>query len=57
MTTGTAEAIWMQDEIGTLESGKAADIVILEGNPLEDLYDLLKVNLVIKGGEIVVNNM
>jgi imidazolonepropionase-like amidohydrolase len=57
MTTGTAEAIWMQDEIGTLESGKAADIVILEGNPLEDLYDLLKINLVIKGGEIVVNKM
>jgi imidazolonepropionase-like amidohydrolase len=31
--------------------------VILEGNPLEDLYDLLKVNMVIKGGEIVVNKM
>lgn len=42
-------------ELGTLEPGKLADIVILDGNPLADLYDLLNVTVVIKGGTIVAD--
>jgi imidazolonepropionase-like amidohydrolase len=57
MTEHTARAVFMEDEIGSLEPGKKADVVILDGNPLEDLFDLLNVELVIKDGQIVVNKM
>ena len=57
MTTGTAKAVGLESEIGTLEAGKVADVVILDGNPLEDLYDLLNVDLVIRGGEIVIDKL
>jgi imidazolonepropionase-like amidohydrolase len=42
-------------ELGTLEPGKLADIVILDGDPLVDLFDLLNVRVVVKGGTVVVD--
>ena len=46
----------MEDEIGTLEAGKAADMVILDGDPLDDIYDVLHIGMVIQGGRVVVDN-
>jgi len=46
----------MEDEIGTLEKEKLADIVVVEGNPLEKIDILAKadnIKLVIKDGKIV----
>jgi len=57
MTEHTAKAVFLEDEIGSLEAGKAADVVIVDGNPLENSFDMLNVDLVIKGGDIVVNKM
>ena len=57
MTEHTARAVFLEDEIGTLDAGKAADVVIIDGNPLENIYDLLNVELVVKGGVVVVNKM
>ena len=45
----------MQDEIGTLEPGKRADIVLLAGNPLEDFHNMLKTRVVLKAGRVVVD--
>ena len=42
-----------QDQIGTLDPGKLADLVLMDGNPLTDIHDLLKVVTTIQGGEIV----
>jgi imidazolonepropionase-like amidohydrolase len=56
MTRNAAATVHKSDEVGTLEAGKLADIVILDGNPLEDVTSLLKVTTVIKGGEVVVEN-
>jgi imidazolonepropionase-like amidohydrolase len=52
MGEGAARSALRQD-IGTLEPGKAADIVLIDGNPLTDLDDLMNVMVTIKGGRIV----
>ena len=56
MSRNAAIAIGRLDELGTVEAGKLADFVLLDGDPLDDPYDLLNVSMVIKGGEIVVDN-
>ncbi|MFC1475732.1 amidohydrolase family protein [Candidatus Zixiibacteriota bacterium] len=45
------------DELGTIEPGKIADLLIVNGNPLEDLPDALTdVRMVIHNGVIIVDN-
>jgi imidazolonepropionase-like amidohydrolase len=51
----TAEYLHMSDQIGTLEAGKLADIVLLDGNPLEGIQYLLKTKVVLRGGRVVVD--
>ena len=55
MTRNAAAAILRSDDYGTLEPGKVADIVLLDGNPLDDIDALFDVGVVIKGGEVVVD--
>jgi imidazolonepropionase-like amidohydrolase len=45
-----AEALGMGNQVGTLTSGKQADIIAVEGNPLEDIRCLRQVCKVFKGG-------
>ena len=55
-TANAAKVLEMEDKIGTLEVGKQADIIVLEGNPLEDnfLTTIGHVVYVVKNGELVV---
>lgn len=53
LTRNAAAAIVKTDR-GTLEAGKLADIVVLNGDPLASIDNFLKVTMVIKGGEVVV---
>jgi imidazolonepropionase-like amidohydrolase len=46
-----------QDEIGTVEKGKYADIVAVSGNPRSDITELERVKFVMKGGEVVKNDL
>ena len=48
-----AEALGMDGQIGTLQTGKLADLVILEGDPLEDIEAMQRIHGVIKGGLLV----
>jgi imidazolonepropionase len=54
MTKNAAIAIGRGEDLGTLEAGKLADIVILGSDPLADEMALLDVDVVVKGGRVVV---
>jgi len=45
-----ARAMGVQDDVGTVAAGKRADILVVDGNPLEDFSTLRKVWLVVAGG-------
>ena len=53
ITKNAANSTLHEAEIGTLEPGKFADIVIVDGDPLTDSRALLHVTTTIKGGEVV----
>ena len=53
MGPNTASYIEMSGELGTLEAGKLADVVLVGGNPLDGYWHLVNTKLVIKGGVIV----
>lgn len=53
LTRHAASAVLKADELGTLEVGKLADIVIVDGDPLTDSNALLNVVTTIKGGEVL----
>jgi imidazolonepropionase-like amidohydrolase len=55
MGPNTAAFLEKSSELGTLEPGKFADLVLLTGNPLEGYWNLLNPKVVIKGGEVVVD--
>jgi imidazolonepropionase-like amidohydrolase len=52
-TRNAAHVCDLEEELGTLEQGKLADILILVANPLQDLSALTQVKMVIHNGEII----
>ncbi|MDG2090299.1 MAG: amidohydrolase family protein [Gammaproteobacteria bacterium] len=55
MGPNSARYLDMEDEIGTLEPGKRADIILQSGDPTENIYGMLTNMLTIVGGEVVVD--
>lgn len=51
-TKTNAEILGQFDQLGTIEPGKLADIIIVDGNPLADIDALQHVDIVIKDGGI-----
>ena len=54
-TSSAADLLGLSKTIGTLESGKNADVVAVPGDPLADIKAMEKVSFVMKGGEVVRN--
>ncbi len=55
MGPNSAAVIGKSKDLGTLEPGKLADIVVLTGNPLDGYWNLLTDVMTIKGGKILVD--
>ena len=52
-TRNCAEALRIIDRVGTVEVGKEADLLVVEGNPAEDITALAKVTAVFKAGRLI----
>ncbi len=52
-TRNIAAAYHKLDELGTLEKGKTADLVVLDANPLQDVNNIRKISMVMKDGQVI----
>jgi imidazolonepropionase-like amidohydrolase len=52
-TTNAARLLGLADQLGSVEAGKAADLIAVEGNPLQDVRALTRVRFVMAGGVVV----
>lgn len=52
-TSGNARILGLENEVGSFRSGLLADLIAVDGNPLEDISALRQVRFVMKGGVIV----
>jgi imidazolonepropionase-like amidohydrolase len=55
-TLEAAALMGWSDRVGAIEPGKFADIVAVQGNPLEDITELERTTFVMKGGQVVRND-
>ena len=55
LTRNAARSVLKADQLGTLEKGKAADLVMLNGDPLANITSLLDVALVVRDGQVLVD--
>jgi imidazolonepropionase-like amidohydrolase len=54
-TVNAADLLGWTDRVGTLEPGKFADVIAVDGDPLADVRALETVRFVMKGGEVIKN--
>jgi len=55
-TRNAAELIGTPEDIGSVQTGRYADIVAVDGDPLADITELQHVKFVMKGGEVLKQN-
>jgi imidazolonepropionase-like amidohydrolase len=55
-TRYAAEVCGVGHELGTIEVGKLADLIVVQRNPLEDIHHLRTLELVFKAGRLVADH-
>jgi imidazolonepropionase-like amidohydrolase len=56
-TVVNAEIMGWQNQIGSIDKGKYADLIAVAGDPLADITELQRVGFVMKGGKIIRNEL
>jgi len=51
-----AKAMGWQQQIGSIEKGKFADLIAVSGDPIADITELQRVKFVMRGGKIIRND-
>jgi imidazolonepropionase-like amidohydrolase len=52
-TVVCAELLGWEDRVGAVEAGRFADVIAVDGDPMDDITELERVTFVMKGGEVV----
>jgi len=55
-TVNDADLLGWSDKVGTVEAGKWADLIAVDGDPLADVTTLERVMFVMKGGDVIRNS-
>ena len=55
-TRHAAELCGVGAEVGTVEAGKRADLIVLEASPLDDIENVRRLRMVLKDGRIVADH-
>ncbi len=56
-TVNSADLLGMGERLGSIDAGKFADIIAIDGDPMKDVKDVQKVRFVMKGGQVVRNDL
>ena len=56
-TAINAEVLGWQNQIGSIDKGKYADLIAVSGDPLSDITELQRVRFVMKGGKLIRNDL
>jgi len=54
-TRNAAQALGRERDVGAIAVGRLGDLIAVDGDPLADVRQLEDVDVVIKGGELVIN--
>jgi imidazolonepropionase-like amidohydrolase len=52
-TGAAAQLLGASEDVGSVQAGRFADIIAVDGDPLEDITELQRVRFVMKGGEVL----
>jgi len=53
-TSVAGKALGIESQVGTLEEGKIADLIIIDGNPFDDIGALRDISVIIRAGKVIV---
>jgi imidazolonepropionase-like amidohydrolase len=52
-TRNGAQALGIEEDVGTIEPGKQADMIVLSDNPVEEINNTKKIEAVINNGQLI----